>query len=217
MSAGAGRARFDDERGDRWALSFSCTVSYYDSCTGWIWCWSGWSPNDRVGVVYEDGCCPLPASHVTVTWQHACTGAPTGYGFTGSSEVWAADVQDCPWARLFAQPLLPTTGWNPVAWDIHVYGPFVLTYVNGPGLANPLGLTTDHPAAGPSGPHACGHCDPRPRTTHSFYDDTPTTLLRPGSPLDDGVCHAELLFACGFACGAGVEESSWAASKSLHR
>ena len=44
----AGLAVEDDRA---WEAGGSVTISYYNICTGWVWIWSGWSPNDVVGVL----------------------------------------------------------------------------------------------------------------------------------------------------------------------
>src|SRR5687768_7163441 len=36
----------------------SCSIRYYNICTGWVWVWSGWAPQDRVGVHFETCCQP---------------------------------------------------------------------------------------------------------------------------------------------------------------
>jgi hypothetical protein len=212
-------ARFNDEsRADFWSQDYTCSVVYYNTCTGWIWCWSGWSPNDMFGVCMEP-CCGADAStsNLAVSWSYACTGSPGGYNFTGAMEIWGTDAQSCPTAPLFSQPLLFASGWNGVAWGVSVPNPFVLMYVCSAASGNPMAVATDHPAAGPIGPQACGYCYPSPRTTYSFYYGTPSTILCPGSPMDDGICFAELFWDAAFECVVGVEESSWGTIKGLYR
>jgi hypothetical protein len=42
--------RHADIERENWGAATTCTVAYYNFCTGWLWVWSGWSPNDVVGV-----------------------------------------------------------------------------------------------------------------------------------------------------------------------
>ena len=100
-------------------------------------------------------------------------------------------------------------------------GPVVVTYTNGPFPSN-HGIATDHPAAGPTGPQACGLCFPSTRSTHTFLYGTPASPLCPGEPLNDGVCDAELLgwsvtYACVHDGPDAVEQASWGAIKNLYR
>ena len=213
--------RFDDEsRADFWSQDYTCSVAYRNNCTGWIWCWSGWSPNDMVGTCFAGPCCGPDAtsSALAVSWAYACTGSPPGYNYTGAMEIWGADAQCCPTAPLYSQPLLQASGWNGLGWGVPVPSPFILMYVCAPTAGDPLAMATDHPAAGPTGPQACGYCFPSPRTTFSFYYGTPTTILCPGSPMDDGICFAEMYWDVAFNCiTVGVEESIWGTIKGLYR
>jgi hypothetical protein len=214
-------ARIDDSRADFWSQDYTCSVAYYNFCTGWIWCWSGWSPNDMFGTCFTTCCNPALGETTTLTasWAYACTGSPTGYGFTGAMEVWGTDGACCPTAPLFSQPLLVASGWNGLGWGVSVPDQFIMMYVCSPATGDPFAMATDHPAAGPTGPQACGYCYPSPRTTFSFYYGTPTTILCPGSPLDDGICYAELVFDVALDCieGVSVEDSSWGTIKGLYR
>jgi len=51
-------ARLTD-RGE-WSAASTGTVvpcvalSYFNTCTGWVWVWGGWNPGDRMGVVFEN-------------------------------------------------------------------------------------------------------------------------------------------------------------------
>jgi hypothetical protein len=213
-------ARFDDARPDHWSQDYTCSIAYYNTCTGWIYCWGGFEPGDMFGTWYPGPCCDPDASgsSLAATWMYFCAGAPAGYDFTGSIDIWSTDAMYCPVSLLHTQPMLPEGDWNVHAWGIQVPGPFLLTWTNGSGIGNPAGFATDHPAAGsPSGPPACGYCYPNPRTAYSFYYGTPTTTLCPGSQLDDGVCFAELIFDVSFDCVVAVEDRSWGTIKGLYR
>jgi hypothetical protein len=215
-------ARFLDDRGERQWLSgpTTCDIAYHNTCTGWVWVWTGWNATDRFGVQFES-CCPgNAASQLTGAEMYVTTGSPMGYGFTGSVDVWAADPSGCPTGpSLASQSLLPVSGWNTLTFaNVTVPNSFVITYTLGPGpAADPLAVTTDHPAAGPTGPVACGTCYPTTRAIHSYYFGTPATAVCPGSAFDDTVCFAELLWGAFLQCTIPIEETSWAEIKALYR
>jgi hypothetical protein len=210
----------NDDRADVWRGASSCSLVYYNTCTGWIWIWSGWTPNDRIGVAF-DSCCP--ANHSTgvgVTWVYFYTAAPTGYGFTGTIDVFDADANSCPTGvSLASQPFLPQSLWNSFDFGgVSVPdGTFALAATFGAGAANPAAITTDHPDAGPTGGQACGTCYPLDRVNHSFYWGTPASPICPGSPLNDGVCDAQFIWDVQVACTVAVEQSTWGGVKNLYR
>jgi hypothetical protein len=201
----------DDGQGyDGWSsASFSCAVIYYNRCTLWSWVWSGWGPFDRVGVCIDANAC-LPGARLEQTALRVFGSAPAvGYGFTGTVSVYPVDSNCCP---VFSQQLA-SQAWFPGTvvncypnggpWDVHnwwAYHPsrFALVYEFGPaggggGLPSCVAhIVTDHPAAGPTGPAACGYCYPLDRQVHTWYFGNNTTTLCPGSTLNDGVCDAEL-------------------------
>ena len=81
----------DDTRAGDWNAGTTCSVAYYNTCTGWVWVWSGYSPNDVVGVCF-DNCCLPNHGFVTSNWAFVWTAAPAGYGFTGTIAVSDADA-----------------------------------------------------------------------------------------------------------------------------
>jgi hypothetical protein len=199
---------------DGWDAAASCSVTYANICTGWLWVWSGWSPTDIVGMII-DPCCDGGA--LIGTQAYFWTGAPSGYGFTGTLSIQDV-VAGCPGGTVYgSHPYLPD-GYAVVDLWSAPAGPVALTYQGGPGLGSPHTVPTDHPAAGPTGPAACGFCYPSTRPIHSFYFGNATTALCPGSTLNDGVCDAEFLFWFGyFDCPVSVEETSWGSVKNLYR
>jgi hypothetical protein len=205
------------DRADDWSAGISCNIAYYNFCTGWVWIWSGWSSGDKVGVDFATCCSPFDATLLAST-LYAWTGSPPGYGFTGTIEV-AESVDGCKGAIICAQVYLPVSGWNTYLWGCQVGQRFIVQAQIGVSpLPNPLAYATDHPAAGPTGPVACGACYPTTRENHSYYYGTKNTPLCPGSPLNDGVCDAQLLWSAQLVCKPiSVEEESWGKIKSLYR
>ncbi|MGH2569681.1 MAG: hypothetical protein ACRDGR_00555 [bacterium] len=215
-------ARLTDD--DQWrsaGTSTSCLVDYFDVCTGWVWVWSGWRPEERIGVCFSS-CCPAPLSAAGDTsYVYFYSGAPAGYGFTGTVDVFAVDADCCPvGVPLSTQPLLPTSGWNSVVLG-HVSVPpeFAVTFTFGSAANLPIAVVTDHPAQGPTGPPACGTCYPPTRPTRSFWWGTATSPFCPGSVLNDGFCNAEFLWEVGLHCEAPValESKTWGGIKGLYR
>jgi hypothetical protein len=204
------------ERPGTWNAQTTCSVAYYNFCTGWLWVWSGWSPYDVVGVCYNTCCDPGETSVLMTTWERVWTGAPTGYGFTGVIEV--RNGCDYCVSPLAGQPFYFYTGWNGHAWGFPVADPFLVTVEFGPTPGAPTRIASDHPAIGPTGPQACGYCYPMPRTCHSFYYGTSTSPLCPGTSLTDGVCCVEWYWDCALVCEpVGVEQQSWTNIKALYK
>ena len=207
----------DDGRAGDWNAGTTCSVAYYNTCTGWVWVWSGWSPGDVIGVCF-DNCCLPSHGFVVSNWAFVWTAAPSGYGFTGTIAVSDADADCCPAGTLQATPFLPASGWNLYTWNAKISGSaFTVTVTHGPASGSPLSYATDHPAAGPTGPQSCGTCFPSTRPTNSFYYGTPAAPLCPGSGLDDGVCTSEFLWDAQLSCVVSVEEASWGSIKNLYR
>jgi hypothetical protein len=115
--------------------------------------------------------------------------------------------------------MLPVSGWNAVGFSplVRVPDQFAVAFTFGAGVQTPLALTADHPAAGPTGPPACGSCFPTTRENHSFYWGTAATSICPGSAFNDGVCDSQFLWDASMHCVTSVESSSWGAIKGLYR
>ncbi len=210
----------EDRSGRDWAAGTTCTTSYFNTCNGWLWIWGGWHDDDRVGMLVEPCCQETSGATLVATTYHAWTGAYSGRGYTGVASIYTADANGCPQTLLANQELLVRTGDNVVLWGLPVSQPIVMVYdFRGVYGEQPIVFPTDHPAAGPTGPAACGTCYPTDRVPHSFDYGNATTVLCPGSPLDDGTCNAEWLYwAASFACHpTSVDASSWGALKNLYR
>jgi hypothetical protein len=211
----------DIERAEGWNVQTECTVAYCNYCTGWMWAWSGWGPNEIIGVCY-DCCCTNPDStaRLNITWELVRSTAPAGYGFTGIIEVWDpvnTVIDCCPVVPLAGAPFHFRSGWNGHYWGMAVPCLFVVTVTFGPGLGTPSAMLSDRPAGGPTGPQACGYCYPHVRTCHSFYYGTPMSPLCPGSSLTDGVCCAEWVWDVWLFCDVAVKDDSWGNIKALYR
>ncbi len=204
--------------GDNWNAGAECIVNYSNTCTGWVWVWNGFGNGGRLGTVYDACCDPTALLGSTV---FALSGPPPGYGYTGSIEVRNVDASDCPvGAPLASQPFLPGSAQaQPVNWGfLPVPNRFAIVLVLAePGAPNPAIIGTDHPAAGPTGPQACGSCYPLSRVNHSFAYGTAASPVCPGSTFFDGVCDAQLIWRADMTCIDAVEPSSWGNIKGLYR
>jgi hypothetical protein len=207
----------DLERLENWDMATTCQVAYYNYCTGWIWGWSGWSPNDVIGVIYESCCGINSENSLDSSWEFLYTGAPPGWGFTGTIDVWTADENRCPVTLLANQNFYFHRGWNGHQWDLPVPESFIVTITFGSAAGVPAGFASDHPAAGPTGPQACGLCYPFQRLTHSYDYGSRDALRCPGEKLNDGTCDVEWLWDVEMGCPIGVEYDSWASIKALYR
>ncbi len=210
-------ARLDADRADNWNAGATITLRYYNACTGWIWILSGFAASDQFGVWFEGAFCPWPPE-VSASWHYVYTGPPSGYGFTGSIALSAADANACPvGVPIETQPFLPVTGWNVHAWvGSPMPDDFLIHVTLGAGNGTPLAMATDHPAPVGGGPAACGTCYPTSRVNHSFYYGPGGAC--PGSVFfNDGTCDAQLLWDCDLVCYKAVEPQSWGSIKSLYR
>jgi len=206
----------EDSRPADWNAGTTCSVAYYNTCTGWVWVWSGFAPNEVYGVCFESCCVPGGGTLMT-NWSYVWTAAPAGYGFTGTIAVSNADANCCPTApALASQTFFPISGWNMYSWGVNVGPSFVVAATLGPGAASPIALASDHAAAGPTGPVACGTCYASPRPAHSFsYGTSGGPCV--ASSLNDGTCACELLWDAQLSCTVSVEDSSWGTIKNLYR
>jgi hypothetical protein len=206
------QAQFSDQLGDWNAGSTTCSVAYYNICTGYIWVWSGWADGSLVGNGF-DACCGPNGGQLDGSYFYYRTGGPAGYGFTGSAAVFAADANDNPsGAALASQAILPATGWNFSTWSaVSVPGRFLIIHTLQDDLAfgSPVTVATD-------GPQACGVCYPTTRTTNSYTYGTETAMIS-ASPFFDGSCYVELLTAALMTCPVSVEDESWGSIKNLYR
>jgi len=219
----------DESRGDEWNAATSYTIAYYNSCQGWIWIWGGFSPGDLVGTCFDYCLTPVGIGSVFGAWVYLETTSPSGYGFTGTISARSADENCCPVSTLASQPWLPTSGWSlyPFYLITHNERTLILLQWAAPGYPPPVSrLGSDHPAAGPTGPPACGVCYPTTRVTHSFHYGSAGQTLCPGSPVDDGTCDVEWMIGlyvgmCKYVppltAGPETVASSWSQIKALYR
>ena len=205
-----------EARGDWNAGTSSCSVGYYNICTGYIWVWSGWAANSVLGTAYDTCCSPAIIPRVTATYFYYRTGAPASYGFTATAAIMVVDGNDCPTGVLESQAILPASGWNFLLWGtVAVPTRFaqVHTIADANGYGTPVTVASD----GAGG--ACGVCFPTTRTTNSYTWGTTGSPLCPGSAMNDGACNVEWLTSAILYCGpcCSVQDGSWSSIKNLYR
>ena len=208
----------------------TCAAIYYNRCTLWSYAWSGFGIGDRLGVC-ADNCCPGQGL-VSQTALRVFTGAPAGYGFTGTASITNVDSHCCPTNTLASQPWLPTGPFDVHNWAQPVGAQFAVVYTYSclSGAGSPVRVGTDHPSAGPTGPQACGFCYPLDRPNHSYYwGSDPGDACAGGSPafcpgltfLDltpAEPCAPQLRLDIFMVCQpVAVDPQSWGGVKSLYR
>jgi len=213
--------RASDLDGSEWTTAETFTISYYNGCTGWYWLWGGWDFREQVGVVFE---VPSGGAVLETTTHYVVDAAPGGYGYSGFIEVYASDSNDCPTGPPLAQlSWLPTGGWQghweTVTWGgVSVPQRFIVAVSFGTFFGGVYErLVSDHPAAGPTGPAACGLCYPTARQVRSFYYGTTISPLCPGETIHDEACDVEFLWVALLSGVTSLEPTSWAGIKTLYR
>jgi hypothetical protein len=206
----------DDAWAPDWAASTTVTIRYYNTCTGWLWVWSGWAHGEALGVCLGSECY---WGIVAATWTLTFTPQPSGYGFTGTISI--NDRCDCTGNVLAAQPWLPISGWTAHAWNVSLplglsQTLFEIRWGAPPGFTNSSAIATDHPARGPTGPQSCGTCFPSNRSVHSKYFGIGGVYC-PGTALNDGTCDVEFAMDIRLRCGLWADEISWGQVKNLYR
>jgi hypothetical protein len=202
-----------------WQANSTTTVAYYNLCTGWLWVWWSSEPGAQFGVWFES---PGDQAVLTETSLFEYDWVFPGYTYSATVDLFAADANGCPdGVPLASQPYVAVDyawTWVTYPWNVPMPNPFVLTvtFHNWTSPWEPA-IITDHPAAGPTGPAACGYCYPTSRVTRSFIYNDGTNQHCPGLRFYDYVCDAELLWAARFNVGVGVADKSWGRVKSLYR
>ncbi len=210
-------ARWDGpERDGDWGRAATCSVSYYNICSGWVWNWSGWDPGDRLGTHYESCCGPTDTSYLMNFFMYFSAGSPPGYGFTGSIEVWPIDANKCPTgAAISTMAYTPVGGWNEITFAAPIVVPpeFAVFYASNPTsvIPDPMAVYTDYPFTD------AGPCYPTTRVQQSYYWGTAISPTCPGSVFTDTPTNSELLSGVGMECVVSIDDTSWGTIKSIYR
>ncbi len=202
-----------------WAVGATCSVSYYNTCTGWVWAWYDWLPGDRAGIVFEP-CCDGEAAVTLASTNLWVWDARPAWGYSGIATIHTTDEDGCPDELVATQFLTPVEGDNVLLWGVPVSGPVVFQFELRGLYSNLFGLISEYPSATPADPPACGSCYPVDRQVHSFLYQAATAPPCPGSPLIRGedACAAEWVhWAAAFQCPVHVEPSTWGSIKALYR
>jgi hypothetical protein len=211
-------ARAGDPQSE-WNGGADCSIQYWNTCVGWTWTWTGWSPFDRIGVNYTS-CAGGFLVGVDI-FTRFTNGVPVlpGYGFSPTLLVYTADEGGCPTGPVLGSRLfLPngTTQSLNFAAPVAVPASFVTVVQMASGGGGTTRYGTDYDVQGPTGPQGCGTCFPTTRVSNSYYYGKPQSPLCPGSQFST-VCPVELLWTARMVVPIGVEETSWGSIKGLYR
>jgi hypothetical protein len=205
--------------------SGTCTIVYYNYCSGWLWTYAPFAPaRDRyyyqIGVVFNlpADCGKMPGEVCTNTgfWWYWRYTLP-GYIDRVSYDLWVVDEDACK--------VGPSLGTLPDRDPIERWN-----YYSGLGsttadhvaiMASPVSgsprIATDNNARNSQAPIACADW-PGPIEPHSFWFGTPGTQYCPPDAFRDGFGPVQILMRASFSCEAtAVEPSSWGAIKTLFR
>lgn len=191
-----------DETDSPWTASASCIVTYANICTGWIGYWTV-SGSTKLGVVFD------PCGENAVLEATTMRFSGYNYGYPAVLEVSTVDENRCPDVPLASQTIYPTTVWETQNWGIAVDGPVVITIR---ALEESITCRTNWPAAGPTGPVACGTCYPPQEQAHSYS----FTSCPPEAYADAG-CYFELIWSAAFSYANATEPATWSTIKALYR
>jgi hypothetical protein len=208
----------DDGLQSSWNSGGSCSIQYWNTCTGWTWLWGGWSPFDRIGVAYE--ACGTSLSSLDIFIRPTAPVCP-GYGYTASLEAYAADANGCPTGVALGSvaflpagpPLLNVAFPSPVA----VPSSFVALVRMGSAGGGTARYGADFDAVGPTGPQGCGLCFPTTRVTRSFDYGSTVAPLCPGERIMGPVCDVEWRVTAYMYTQTSVEDTSWSRIKGMYR
>jgi hypothetical protein len=194
----------------RLAPEATCSVIYYDVCSGWIWTWSGYQV--RYAVVFDlPGDCGKeagqPCTNTGFWWYWRYTNP--GYQFPVSYEMYASDSALCSVGPAIGvlENQDPIEGWN----AYQGLGTTMSGFVGIVAISASFPMAATDAAAS----NLQVGCSPVPAIVHSvlgFASDCPPAAMED----DAGPCN--LLMDATFSCETtAAEHASWGAVKSLFR
>ncbi len=198
-------------------LTGSCTIVYYNTCSGWKWIWSGFRRDDAIGVIFDlpNECGKATGEMCTnsgIWWYWRWTMPGRGCGlYTSMYEV---DATGC----LVGSPINPTIYLDP--WERWNYTPglgsttadrvaIVAEWNNtAPYLATDHNVSNEN-AAGCGGLIGTGN-------TVRFVDHDGPTVYCPPVAFADDLGYVDLIMRASFTCETTAnDEASWGEIKSL--
>ncbi len=219
----AERAGSHDVAPTQQGLNPTCTIVYYNFCSGWIWLWSDWNAGDQVGVTFD---LPTDCSwgnniyyfcNIGSFWYWRYT-AP-GYGFTITYDLYETDASGCLSGSSHGSSTMdPVERWNftgglGCAYD--VVPAVTATWDQG---TLPYAATDNNASNLNAGP-ACISDPGTPGTGTSLqYAAAGSTVYCPPIAFADGVGYVDLIMASFFSCACypdATKDASWGEIKSL--
>ncbi|MFH1681475.1 MAG: hypothetical protein ABIH26_12655 [Candidatus Eisenbacteria bacterium] len=198
----------------------TCSIIYYNMCSGWLWTWSGWLAGDEVGVVFDmpTDCGKIPGEPCTNTvfWWYWRYTTP-GWGYTVTYNMYDATAQYCKTGPSYGTATQdPTERWN---YNLGLGGPSLSDLITLTATWDKGGLPrlgTDNNNKNYMAPVACPGFTVGPIRT--VYFGGLTTQYCPPQYLADNWGPVQCLMDAEFFCGdIGTQESSWTGVKSLFR
>jgi hypothetical protein len=205
----------------------TCSVVYYNICSGWIWVWSPFTGRDareadQIGVVFDlpEDCNMEPGSeclNLGFWWYWRYT--VPGWGYTLSYHLWNADENNCKIGPAVGALLRqdPVERWNyypGLGWTASDYVAITATMDRG---ALPYWVT-DNNWKNAAAPIRCEGW-PGPIEKHSFiFGEGYEGTICPTYYLGDGMGPVQFLMDASFESqGIAIEPASWGTIKSLFR
>ncbi|MBM3320743.1 MAG: hypothetical protein FJY73_08730 [Candidatus Eisenbacteria bacterium] len=197
----------------------ACSIVYYNLCSRWLWVWSGWSPGDEIGVVFDLplDCGKLPGEECLNTgfWWYWRYTTP-GWGYTVHYDVYDIDAAYCK----IGGSLGTSASQDPVErWNFHPALGTAITSDLGGILAtwDKGGLPyagTDNNYKNAAAPGLCPGYAPGPIRSFIWLP----AAVCPTYYFGDGMGPVQLLMDAGFDCQpTATEDASWTGVKSLFR
>jgi hypothetical protein len=197
-----------------------CTVVYYNTCSGWIWIYSGFAAGDEIGIIYDlaadcggGACC-----HTGGFWYWRYT--QPNYGFTVTYDLYDVDCNTgCRTSGSLGQfaGQDPVERWNAVPGLGCVSGQcaaIVATFDKGT-----LPYASTDQSVGGIGPACVGANPPVIGSGNSvFYGNPGATAYCPPQFFGDAAGPVDFLAVAFFDCGGiATEDASWSDVKGLFR
>jgi len=205
----------------------TCSVVYYNICSGWFWLWSPFTDRDgrwmdQIGVVFDlpEDCGKAPGSectHLGFWWYWRYT--RPGYGYTLSYHLWNADDGNCKVGpaigALYRQD--PVERWNYYPGLGSTTSDYVTITATMDKGALPYWVT-DNNHKNAAAPIRCAGW-PGPIEKHSFiFGEGYQGTICPTYYVGDQLGPVQFLMRASFSCPeTSIEPASWGTIKSLFR
>ncbi len=198
----------------------TCSIIYYNLCSGWIWIYSGFAAGDEVGVIFDlvADCGKLPGETCCMThgfWYWRFT-SPT-YGFTVSYGLFEVDANGCKTAQTGGLAFSdPAERWNLLPGLGCVTGDQAVICATFDAGTLPYMGTDNNQSNAAGGPNCLGIGAGTGNSV--FYGNPGATQYCPPQYFGDAIGPVDIMMDAGWICGTNAtEDASWGDVKSLFR